>query len=108
MARRDRRVSEDIMRDPLPMGSTLKSVAELLLRCAPQTPLSVDPGGVSFVASDASSGRLIHVRLGAEDLLQFHIHHGGSSPFRCTLETGSIHAVFRPMGRRRHPLTSIS
>lgn len=44
----------------LPHGSTLKCISELLLRCATQTPLSVTPNGITLVASDATSGRLIH------------------------------------------------
>ena len=78
-----------------PVGSTLKCIAELLLRCAPNTPIAVDVAGLTFIASDAASGRLIQIRLSAADLLQFRIHRG-PTPFRCTLETSSLHAVFPP------------
>ena len=79
--------------------NTLKCIAELLLRCAPQTPISVDHDGIVFVACDQGSGRLIHILLSAEDLIQFQFH-SEKVPFRCTLETSSLHAVFHQLKRK--------
>ena len=84
----------------VPQGSILKCIAELLLRCATHTPLTVDPEGISLLASDASSGRLIHVRLSPRDLVQFRIHTETAPSFRCTLETSSLHAVFHQLKRK--------
>lgn len=53
----------------VPHGSTLKSLAELLVRCTPQIPVTVDASGIVFVACDPASGRLIRVHLHAADLL---------------------------------------
>ena len=95
----------------LPFGHVLKCVSELLLRCAAQTPLTVDGArGLTFLASDPNSGRLIHVCLHRRDMLQFRLYGGGggddeaeaaaatASTIRYTLETGSIHAVFHRIG----------
>lgn len=74
----------------IPFGNTLKCISELLLRCASQTPITVDRGGIAFVASDQTSGRLIHIFLSRDDMLEFKVIQE-SLPFRCTLETSSIH-----------------
>lgn len=85
----------------LPFGHVLKCVSELLLRCAAQTPLTVDGArGLVFLASDPNSGRLIHVCLHRRDMVQFRLYGpaGSGAVLRHTLETGSIHAVFHRTG----------
>lgn len=77
----------------VPFGNVLKSISELLLRCAPHTPMTVDHTGIFFVSCDQTSGRLIHIILLKEDLIDFKLH-SDNVPFRCTLETGSLHAGF--------------
>lgn len=47
----------------VPHGSVLKSISELLMRCAPHVPVHVDGRGLSFTACDPTSGRLIHIVL---------------------------------------------
>ena len=100
--------------------NTLKCISELLLCCAAQTPIVVDAQGIYFVAcyqtsvrywlgfrttkkikwfTNPDSGRLIHIALRAADLLEFQVH-TEKLPFRCTLETGSIHAVFHQLKRK--------
>jgi hypothetical protein len=61
--------------------------------------MTVGPKGIGFVASDQTSGRLIHIQLVPNDLLHFQLY-VESAPFRCTLETSSIHAVFHQLKRR--------
>lgn len=82
----------------IPQGSILKSIAELLVRCAPLTSAIVDGEGVTFIGCDASSGRLIHVRLLAADMTQFRFL--GQTTLRSTLESSSLHAVFHQLKRR--------
>ena len=79
-------------------GSMLRSIAELLVRCAPQVPVTVDGDGLSFVACDAPSGRLVQVLLRAEDLSAFRFMR--SHPLRCSLESASLHAVCQQLKRR--------
>ena len=89
----------------IPFGNTLKCIAELLLRCANQTPMTVDAEqGVAFTACDQNSGRLIHIVLRPRDMLRFHV---AKAPFRCTLETGSLFASFHPGGRRTDEANTI-
>lgn len=83
----------------LPLGNTLKCIAELLLRCAPQSPMCVDAEhGLTFTACDPSSGRLIHIRIHPDDMIQFRMHSVQKAPFRCSLETTSLFASFHPGG----------
>jgi hypothetical protein len=79
----------------VPHGSVLKCVSELLMRCAPHVPVCVDASGMSFVACDPTSGRLIHVVLAADDFLEFRFLR--QHPLRCTLESSSLHAVFHQL-----------
>ena len=74
----------------VPCGSVLKSIAELLMRCAAHVPVTVDANGLSFVACDAVSGRLVHVVLDAADLGNFRFLR--DHPLRCTLESASLNA----------------
>lgn len=83
----------------VPHGNILKCVSELLMRCAPHVAVTVDRMGMSFVACDPTSGRLIHVVLGANDLLDFRFLR--QHPLRCTLESSSLHAVFHQLRPRR-------
>lgn len=64
--------------------------------------MTVGPKGIGFVASDQTSGRLIHIQLVPNDLLHFRLCIE-SVPFRCTLETNSIHAVFHQFCCYRYP-----
>lgn len=89
----------------VPHGSTLKSISELLMRCAPHVPVTVDPEGLSFVACDPGTGRLIQVALRAADLLQHRFHR--EHPLRCTLESASLHAA-QCSGSRSGTLTRSS
>ena len=82
----------------MPSGSTLKSVAELMVRCAPQTSTVVDENGIAFVSCDPSSGRLIKVHIQTADMSNFKFM--GPVPLRCTLESTSLHAVFHQLKRR--------
>lgn len=83
----------------LPLGNTLKCIAELLLRCAPQSPMTVDPeNGLCFSACDPGSGRLIHIRIHPDDMIQFRVYSAAKTPFRCSLETGSLFASFHRGG----------
>lgn len=82
----------------LPHGSVLKCISELLMRCAPHVPLTVDGGGLAFVACDPATGRLIHIALRAEDLLEYDFRR--DHPLRCTLESGSMHAVFHQLKKK--------
>ena len=67
----------------IPHGNILKCISELLMRCASHVPVTVDPTGISFVACDPASGRLIHVVLQAPDLVDFCFLR--DHPLRCTL-----------------------
>ena len=81
----------------LPFGNTLKCIAELLLRCASHTPLTVDRvSGITFMACDQTSGRLIHIQIHPGDMLQFVTY--SDVKFRCTLETSSLFASFHLSG----------
>jgi hypothetical protein len=82
----------------VPHGSILKCISELLMRCAPHVPVTVDEGGLSFVACDPASGRLIHIVLEAADLLEFRFLR--AHPLRCTLDSSSLHAVFHQLKRK--------
>lgn len=82
----------------LPSGSTLKSISELLLRCAANAPVTVDASGMVFVACDPASGRLIHIELRAEDMLRFRFL--GTATLRSTLECSSLHSVFGQLKRK--------
>ena len=53
------------------------------MRCASHVPVTVDPNGLSFMACDPASGRLIHVVLQAADLVGFCFLR--EHPLRCTL-----------------------
>lgn len=83
----------------VPHGNILKSVAELLVRCTPQIPVTVDQTGIVFVACDPASGRLIRVHLHAADLLHFRFFLGGV-PLRATLEATSLHATCYQLKRK--------
>lgn len=83
----------------VPQGNTLKSVAELLVRCTPQIPVTVDQTGIVFVACDPASGRLIRVHLHAADLLHFRFFLG-AVPLRATLESTSLHATCYQLKRK--------
>jgi hypothetical protein len=82
----------------LPSGSILKCMSELLLRCAPNAPVTVDPGGMVFVACDAASGRLVHIDIRATDMLKFRFH--AKAPLRSTIECSSLHSVFSQLKRK--------
>ena len=67
----------------------------------------MDRGGIAFVASDQTSGRLIHIFLSREDMLEFRVMQE-SLPFRCTLETGSIHNQSAAFAcDRPHPASAV-
>lgn len=76
----------------IPQGNVLKCIAELLMRCASYVPVTVDSDGLTFVACDTNSGRLIHIVLHHKDLRSFNFLR--TQPLRCTLESSSLHAVF--------------
>lgn len=82
----------------MPSGSTLKCISELLLRCAPNAPVTVDAAGMVFVACDPASGRLIHIELRAADMLRYRFM--GNAPLRSTLECNSLHSVFGQLKRK--------
>ena len=75
----------------IPHGNILKSVSELLMRCAPHVSLTIDNDGLIFLACDPNGGRLIHIVMSRGDMRGFCFRR--SSPMRCTLETNSLHAV---------------
>jgi hypothetical protein len=85
--------------ESVPHGSVLKCISELLMRCAPHVPATVDADGLSFVACDPATGRLIHIVLHTTDLLDFRFRR--DHPLRCTLESSSLYAVFHPDVRSR-------
>lgn len=88
----------------VPHGNVLKSVAELLMRCAPHVSLTVDPReGLSFLACDQVGGRLIHVVLTPADMAAFVFQR--TTPMRCMLESNSLHAVFHQLSRAPTPGT---
>lgn len=82
----------------VPHGSTLKSVAELLVRCSPQIPVTVDAVGIVFTACDPASGRLIRIQMRAGDLHRYRFF--VEAPLRCTLESASLYAVCMQLKRR--------
>lgn len=82
----------------VPQGHVLKCIAELLVRCAPHVPVTVDAGGLAFVACDPASGRLIHIALRAADLVDFRFLR--EHALRCTLESASLHAVCHQLKRK--------
>ena len=79
-------------------GSMLKCISELLMRCAPHISLTVDTSGLSFVACDPASGRLIHIVLVATDMGGYRF--ARTSPMRCVLDSNSLHAVFHQLKRK--------
>ena len=82
----------------MPSGITLKSVAELMVRCSQQTSTTVDDTGITFVACDPTSGRLIRVHIHPADMQHFRFM--GQTQLKCTLESPSLHAVFHQLKRR--------
>lgn len=64
----------------LPSGSSLKCISELLMRCAPNAVVTVEPTGVVFIACDPNSGRLVHIDLRAADMLKFRMYPSPSLP----------------------------
>lgn len=103
-----------------PSGSSLKCISELLMRCAPNAVVTVEPTGVTFVACDQNSGRLVHIDLRADDMLKFRTYPApsppseethpptsvvgntpsstSSLPLRSVLECSSLHSVFHRLG----------
>lgn len=79
-------------------GNMLKCISELLMRCAPNVSLTIDPTGLSFVACDPASGRLIHIVVTSGDMGGF--HYKRRSAMRCLLESHSLHAVFHQLKRK--------
>ena len=79
-------------------GSMLKCISELLMRCAPHISLTVESSGLSFVACDPASGRLIHIVLMATDMGGYRF--ARTSPMRCVLDSNSLHAVFHQLKRK--------
>ena len=82
----------------IPHGNMLKCMSELLMRCAPHVSLTIDTNGLSFVACDPTSGRLIHIVINSGDMGGF--QHNRKTPMRCLLESHSLHAVFHQLKRK--------
>jgi hypothetical protein len=82
----------------IPHGNVLKCIWELLMRCSSHVPVTSNDQGVTFVACDSPSGRLIHIVIQKEDMLAYRFNrvHG----LRYSIDSNSLHAVFNQLKRK--------